>query len=139
MLSYAEVAARDSLLNTPPTFAIYVVGLVVKYLLGLGGLEAVAVQNARKASLLYRVIDASEGLYRGCARPDSRSLMNVTFRLPSPELEAQFLEDSQRAGMVGLAGHRSMGGIRASLYNGITFDTVQTLAAFMQHFQLRCH
>jgi phosphoserine aminotransferase len=136
-MSYAQVAARNSLLNTPPVFAIYTVGLVTQYVLEQGGLAAAAARNEAKARLLYDVIDASGGFYRGCVQPQSRSLMNATFRLPSEALEARFVEASSSAGMVGLQGHRSLGGIRVSLYNAVTLDDVRALTAFMQQFQHR--
>jgi phosphoserine aminotransferase len=136
-LSYIQVAAQNSLLNTPPVFAIYVVGLVAQYLLEQGGLPAMAAYNAEKARLLYDTIDSSGGFYRGHAQPGSRSQMNVTFRLPSAELETRFLTASLRADMVGLKGYRSMGGIRASLYNAVPLASVQALAAFMRDFQQR--
>jgi phosphoserine aminotransferase len=136
-LSYIQVSATNSLLNTPPVFAIYMVGLVARYLQQQGGLAAAAERNAAKARLLYDVIDTSGGFYRGCAQPASRSQMNVTFRLASPELEARFVEASATAGMIGLKGHRSVGGIRASLYNAVSREAVQTLAEFMKDAQQR--
>lgn len=136
-LSYAQVAARNSLQNTPPVFAIYVVGLVARYLLDQGGLAAAAARNEAKARLLYDVIDASGGFYRGCAHPQSRSLMNLTCRLPSEALETRFVEASSHAGLVGLTGHRAVGGIRVSLYNAVTLASVRALAAFMQEFHHR--
>ncbi len=134
-LSYRLVADKDSLLNTPPVFAIYVVGLVARHLLARGGVPAAAARNEEKAGLLYRVIDESEGFYRGHARPDSRSRMNVSFRLPSEELERRFLEEAGRAGMTGLKGHRSVGGIRASIYNAVELASVQALAELMTDFR----
>jgi phosphoserine aminotransferase len=136
-LSYTQMAAQNSLLNTPPVFAIYVVGLVVQYLLAHGGLEAIAVQNAEKARLLYHTIDTSAGFYRGRVQTGSRSQMNVTFRLPSPALEEAFVTASGQAGFVGLQGHRTVGGIRASLYNAVSLSSVQALTAFMHDFQQR--
>jgi phosphoserine aminotransferase len=136
-LSYAQVAAKNSLLNTPPVFAVYMVGLVTQYVLEQGGLAAAAARNEAKARLLYNTLDASGGFYRGCAQPQSRSLMNATFRLPSEALEARFVEASGSAGMVGLQGHRSLGGIRVSLYNAVSLDDVRALSAFMQEFQQR--
>ncbi len=136
-LSYRKVAEKDSLLNTPPVFAIYVVGLVVRHLLARGGVAAAAERNEAKAGLLYRVIDESDGFYRGHARPDSRSRMNVTFRLPTEELERRFLDEAERAGMAGLKGHRSVGGIRASLYNAVELASVEALAELMTDFRRR--
>lgn len=135
--SYVDMAAKNSLLNTPPVFAIYVVGLVAAYLLDRGGLAAAAQRNAAKASLLYHRLDASGGFYRGCAQPTSRSQMNVTFRLPSVALEEHFLAESAQAGMIGLQGHRSVGGIRVSLYNAVPYESVQALSDFMGVFQNR--
>ncbi len=137
LLSYAAVAEKASLLNTPPVFAVYVVKLVAEHYLAEGGLEALAERNEQKARLLYDAIDGSGGFYRGCARPESRSRMNVTFRLPSEGLEARFVEEAEREGLVGLKGHRSVGGIRASLYNAVPLEAVEALVAFMREFQRR--
>ena len=136
-LSYAEMGAKNSLLNTPPVFGIYMVGLVARYLIDEGGLAVMAERNAEKASRLYAALDASDGFYRGCAHVPSRSLMNATFRLPTQELEAQFVSDSEAAGFVGLKGHRSVGGIRVSLYNAVTLASVQALIDFMEDFRKR--
>jgi phosphoserine aminotransferase len=136
--NYAELASKNSLLNTPPVFAIYMVGLVAQYLLDQGGLDALVTRNARKATLLYETIDQSDGFYRGCAQPHSRSLMNVTFRLPSEALEARFVAESIEADLIGLKGHRSVGGIRASIYNAVPLESVQALTAFMTDFQQCC-
>src|SRR5215475_5094979 len=116
MLNYAVHAENDSLYNTPPVFAVYATGLVMKWLLALGGLAAIAVSNERKAAKLYAEIDRT-GFYRGTAAKFSRSLMNVTFRLPNDELETMFLRESTTAGLDGLKGHRAVGGMRASIYN----------------------
>lgn len=134
-LSYARVAAKRSLLNTPPVFAVYVLGLVVQHLLERGGLAAAGERNREKAALLYRAIDDSGGFYRGHARPESRSWMNVTFRLPTPELEERFVTDAAEEGLVGLKGHRSVGGVRASLYNAVELASVRTLVGFMEEFR----
>jgi phosphoserine aminotransferase len=134
-LSYRLMAAKNSLLNTPPVFAIYFVGLVLKHLEEVGGLAAIADRNRTKSKMLYRAIDDSGGFYRGHARPGSRSRMNVTFRLPTPELEARFVERASGEGLVGLKGHRSVGGIRASIYNAIEIDEVEALTSFMAEFQ----
>ena len=136
-LSYAQMAAHNSLLNTPPVFAIYVAGLVAQYLLAQGGLAAAEARNREKAALLYDAIDHSEGFYRGWAQPESRSCMNVTFRLPTPELEKRFITESTHAGLIGLAGHRTVGGIRASLYNAVAIESVRVLVEFMEEFQQR--
>src|SRR5262249_19451363 len=116
MLRYATHIKNSSLYNTPPSFGVYILGLVLQWIEVGGGLPAMAERNGQKARLVYDAIDQSGGFYRGHAEPDSRSRMNVTFRLPSEALEKQFVAEAQAAGMIGLAGHRSVGGIRASLY-----------------------
>jgi phosphoserine aminotransferase len=136
MLSYAVHAQNGSLYNTPPVFAIYMLGLVMRWLLDQGGLEAMAARNERKAARLYAEIDRT-GFYRGAAQKDSRSLMNVTFRLPSEELEKQFVKEAEGAGLDGLKGHRSVGGIRASIYNAFPEEGVDALADFMKEFEGR--
>jgi len=137
MLNYAQIAAYNSLLNTPPVYAIYLLGLVVKHWLAQGGLSTIAASNRAKAQLLYDTIDASGGFYRGRAQPGSRSVLNITFHLPTPELEAHFLADSTAAGLIGLQGHQTMGGLRASLYNAVPHTAAQALVAFMHEFQRR--
>jgi phosphoserine aminotransferase len=137
MLDYRLLAESRSLHNTPPTFAIYVVGLVLEWLEGLGGLAEVAKRNEAKASLLYAEVDGSGGFYRGHARPESRSRMNVTFRLPSEELEKAFLKEAQSQDLDGLKGHRSVGGLRASIYNACPVESVRSLAEFMGAFRKR--
>ncbi len=134
-LSYRAMAAKSSLLNTPPVFAIYVVGLVLQHLERNGGLAAAEARNRDKADLLYGAIDASGGYYRGHAREGSRSWMNVTFRLPSEELEKEFIAAAAAAGLVGLKGHRSVGGIRASLYNSLELAAVEALLELMAEFE----
>ncbi len=134
MLRYATFADQGSRPNTPPVFAIYVVGLVVKWLVANGGLEAMARRNERKAAAVYASIDRS-GFYRGTADPGSRSLMNVTFRLPDAALEQRFVAAAKDAGLAGLKGHRSVGGIRASLYNALPLAAAEALAAFMAEFE----
>jgi len=136
MLSYAVHAEHKSLYNTPPVFAIYLTGLVVKWILDQGGLEDVQRVNQRKAAALYAEIDRS-GFYRGTAQKDSRSLMNITFRLPSEDLEKAFVREAESAGFDGLKGHRSVGGIRASIYNAFPEDGVEALTSFMQEFERR--
>jgi len=136
MLRYTTHAENGSLYNTPPVFAIYLLGLVLDWVRGQGGPEAMARTNARKAAKLYAEIDRS-GFYRGTARRESRSLMNVTFRLPTEELEARFVAGATAAGLDGLAGHRSVGGIRASLYNAFPEAGVDALVGFMQDFERR--
>jgi phosphoserine aminotransferase len=137
MLDYKVQVAGGSMHNTPPSFAIYVVGLVLKWLKGQGGLDAIAKRNREKAGLIYEVIDGSGGFYRGHAVKGDRSLMNVTMRLPGEELEAQFVKQAEGEGMVGLKGHRSVGGLRASLYNAVPVESVRALAQFMGEFQRR--
>lgn len=137
MLDYRLLAESNSLYNTPPCFAIYVVGLVLQWLRGLGGLAEMERRNAAKAGLLYRAIDESGGFYRGQARPDSRSRMNVTFRLRSEELEKAFVKQAAEAGLDGLKGHRSVGGLRASLYNALPLAAVEALVQFMAEFRRR--
>ncbi|MSO57144.1 MAG: 3-phosphoserine/phosphohydroxythreonine transaminase [Acidobacteria bacterium] len=136
MLSYAVHAENGSMHNTPPTFAIYMLGLVTQWLIEQGGLDAVAAVNERKAAKLYEEIDRT-GFYRGTAQKDSRSLMNVTFRLKTEDLEKQFVKASEKAGLDGLKGHRSVGGIRASIYNAFPEEGVDALVTFMREFELR--
>lgn len=140
MLDYRTFVSKGSRPNTPPVFAIYVLGLVCDWLLReVGGLERMAALNAAKSALLYDVLDASEGFYRGHAAPGCRSQMNVTFRLPSPELEQAFLEEASRHGLSDLKGHRSVGGIRASVYNAMPEAGVLALRDFMNDFRnARC-
>jgi phosphoserine aminotransferase len=135
MFSYAKVEKENSLLNTPPVFAIYMVGLVAKYLLAQGGLAATEKLNREKADLLYRAIDASEGYFKPHAQKASRSLMNVTFRLASPELEEQFAGAAKKAGFEGIKGHRSVGGIRASIYNAVSLESIKAFVDFMGEFK----
>ncbi len=134
MMDYAVQAKEPSLYNTPPCFGIYITGLVMKWLLKLGGLEAMKKINERKAGKVYAEIDRT-GFYRGHAEKDSRSLMNVTWRLPSEELEEKFVKESKAAGLDGLKGHRSVGGIRASIYNAFPEDGIDALVSFMQEFE----
>jgi phosphoserine aminotransferase len=137
MLRYATHVKNNSLYNTPPSFGVYILGLVLQWIEGLGGLKAMAERNAAKARIVYDAIDRSGGFYRGHAEPASRSLMNLTFWLPSEAREKQFVAESQAAGMVGLAGHRSVGGIRASLYNAVPPEACRALVAFMDDFARR--
>ena len=137
MLDYRQHAAKGSCLNTPPTFAIYVMGQVFKWIEDQGGLGAMANHNDAKAKLLYDVIDGSGGFYRPVARADSRSAMNVTFRTPSEELDAAFVTEAKAQGMDGLKGHRSAGGLRASIYNAFPRAGCEALAGFMKDFAQR--
>jgi phosphoserine aminotransferase len=134
MLDYAVHAENASLYNTPPAFAVYAVGLVMKWLLAQGGLSAIGAVNARKAAKLYAEIDRT-GFYRGTAQTDSRSLMNVTFRLSSEDLEKRFVTESTAAGFDGLQGHRAVGGMRASIYNAFPEDGIDALVSFMRDFE----
>jgi phosphoserine aminotransferase len=134
MLQYRTHAAEGSLYNTPPTFGIYVMGEVFKWIQSQGGLEAMAEHNEAKARLLYDYLDSSD-FFRGTAQPDSRSLMNVCFRGPSEELEAKFISEATKRGLDGLKGHRSVGGMRASIYNACSRESVQALLSFMKEFE----
>src|SRR6267142_4031180 len=134
MLNYAVHAENGSMYNTPPAFAVYALGLVMKWLIAAGGLATIATANERKAGKLYAEIDRT-GFYRGTAHKECRSLMNVTFRLPTEDLEKQFIKESTAAGLDGLKGHRSVGGMRASIYNAFPEDGVDTLVAFMREFE----
>ena len=134
MLQYSVHAENKSMYNTPPVFGVYIMGLVLKWLLKEGGLAAIDARNARKAEKLYAEIDRS-GFYRGHAHKDSRSRMNVTFRLGSEELEKKFAKESTAAGLDGLKGHRSVGGMRASIYNAFPEAGVDALVAFMKEFE----
>jgi phosphoserine aminotransferase len=136
MLDYRTHAKDKSLHNTPNTWGIYIVNLVCKWLKEKGGLEAMQGENEEKAKLLYDAIDATE-FYRGHADPDSRSMMNVTFRLPSEDLEKKFANEATAAGMDGLKGHRSVGGIRASIYNAFPREGCEALVEFMKEFEKR--
>src|SRR5687767_4355409 len=134
MLNYKVHADNNSLYNTPNTFGIYILGLTVKWLRSLGGLQEIARTNQRKAGKLYAEIDRT-GFYRGTAEKDSRSLMNVTFRLPSEELEKVFEKESTAVGLDGLKGHRAVGGMRASIYNAFPEEGVDALVEFMREFE----
>jgi phosphoserine aminotransferase len=136
MLQYGVHAQNKSMYNTPPVFPIYVMRLVLAWLLKRGGLEAIEKKNIRKAEKLYAAIDRTE-FYRGHAEKDSRSRMNVTFRLPSEELEKAFAKEAAAAGLDGLKGHRSVGGMRASIYNAFPGEGVDALVQFMQEFERR--
>ena len=134
MLNYAVHAENGSMYNTPPTFAVYALGLVMKWLIVQGGLAAIATVNERKAGKLYAEIDRS-GFFRGTAHKECRSLMNVTFRLTTEDLEDRFIKESTAAGLDGLKGHRSVGGMRASIYNAFPESGVDELVSFMKEFE----
>ncbi|MBL8298690.1 MAG: 3-phosphoserine/phosphohydroxythreonine transaminase [Rhodanobacteraceae bacterium] len=136
IFSFAEQAAQGSMLNTPNTFGWYLAGLIFQWLKQEGGLAAMALRNRRKAETLYRYIDAS-GFYSNPVDPAARSWMNVPFTLPRSELDAIFLQESKDAGLLALKGHKLVGGMRASLYNAVTQDSVDALVAFMQDFAQR--
>lgn len=133
-LDYRNHAKNNSLYNTPPVFSIYMVGLVLEWIARTGGLEAMAERNVRKAARLYEAIGNSRDFYRCPVDPRYRSEMNVVFRLPTEQLEEQFIREAASAGMSGLKGHRSVGGVRASIYNAMPEEGVNTLIQFMQSF-----
>ncbi len=135
MLSYKTYADKNSMYNTPPCFGIYTISLVLKWLEErVGGIGKIEKQNEEKAGLLYDFIDSS-GFYKGTAEKDSRSLMNVTFRLPSEELEKKFVAEALENRLGGLKGHRSVGGCRASIYNAMHIEGIETLISFMKDFE----
>jgi phosphoserine aminotransferase len=134
LLKYATHVKKDSLFNTPPCFAVYMVRNVLRWIVDNGGLAAIQARNRSKADRLYGVIDSHPDFYRCPVEKDSRSTMNVVFRLPSEELEARFVAEARDNGMVGLKGHRSVGGCRASIYNAMEPEGVETLAQFMEAF-----
>ena len=137
MLKYTTHVAHGSMFNTPPCFGVYTIQLVLKWLEEtVGGLDKMEEVNRKKAALLYRTIDRSE-FYQGTAEPESRSMMNVTFRLPTEDLEKRFVQQASEDGLVGLKGHRSVGGCRASIYNATTMEAVTALADFMEEFALK--
>lgn len=134
ILSYGTHADNNSLFNTPPTFAIYMVNLVLKWIKGKGGVAAIEQQNNEKGKLIYNAIDSADGFYTNTIAPDDRSLMNVVFNLQTEELEKKFVTEGQAAGFVGIKGHRSIGGIRISMYNATDLASVQDFVDFMQDF-----
>lgn len=138
MLKYATFAANDSLYNTPPVFAIYMVNKTLHWIKNQGGVDAIAQNNAAKAKLIYDVIDGSNGFYKGHAVKEARSLMNITFNLATPELEKDFVAQGKAAGFVGIGGHRLVGGCRASAYNAVPLEACATLSDFMKKYQ-RAH
>lgn len=135
MLDYFTHSKSQSLYNTPPTLAIYMLKLVLEWVEKEGGLTAIAERNRQKAELIYSSIDDSEGYYLGHSRKDSRSQMNITFNLHSKEAASQFLQSAREAGFVGLNGHRSIGGCRASIYNAVPLEHAEKLAEFMRKFK----
>jgi len=135
MLKYTTFAEKNSMFNTPSCFVIYTINLVLKWLEEtVGGLENMERINKEKAAMIYDALDRSD-FYKGTAEKDSRSLMNVTFRLPNEELEAKFVEEALKEGLGGLKGHRSVGGCRASIYNATGIEALRALVEFMAEFE----
>jgi phosphoserine aminotransferase len=135
MLDLKTLAESGSLHNTPPAYSIYIVGLVLKWLKVCGGLKGIQKINEEKAGLVYSAIDNSGGFYRGHAVKEARSKMNIPFRLSSEELENQFAKEAEATGLIGLKGHRSVGGLRASVYNALPMESAKALVQFMSDFQ----
>lgn len=135
ILKYDTFSKNNSLYNTPPTFAIYMLKNVLQWVKDRGGIEKIAQANEEKAALIYNAIDESDGFYQGHASVDSRSLMNITFKLPTDDLNKRFLQEAKELGFVGLNGHRSVGGCRASTYNAVPFEACQALQTFMTKFR----
>ena len=135
MFSYKSHVDNKSLYNTPPVFAIYIMKLVLEWIQSKGGLAGIEKINRAKKDLLYNAIDAASGFYKGTAEKDSRSWMNVTMRLPSEDLEAKFIDDAKKEGLLGLKGHRSVGGIRFSIYNAVSLEDIQKTVDFMERFR----
>jgi phosphoserine aminotransferase len=136
-LNYAVHAEKQSLYNTPPTFSIYIIGLVYKWLLNMGGLDEMYRRNLEKANMLYDYMDSTDGYYKGTAAKEDRSLMNVTFRLPNEDLEKRLIAEATEMGFSGLKGHRSVGGLRASIYNAFPKKGVEDLVEFMKDFKTK--
>lgn len=134
MLRYKTYADNDSLFNTPPTYTIYMCGKVFKWLKKMGGLEVMKERNEKKAKILYDFLDESR-LFRGTARKKDRSLMNVPFVTGDEELDALFVKEAKAAGFVNLKGHRTVGGMRASIYNAMPIEGVEALVEFMREFE----
>ena len=139
MLRYKTQADANSLYNTPPTFGIYLLNLILEWIDAKGGIAKVDEENRKKAKLIYDLIDSSNGFYTGHAKKESRSLMNVSFNIKDKDetLEAKLLEEATKAGMIGLKGHRSVGGLRASIYNAVPFEAVEALVKLMGDFAKR--
>ena len=134
MLRYSTFAVNDSLYNTPPVFAIYMVNKTLHWIKKQGGVNAIAKNNLAKAKLIYDVIDNSDGFYKGHAAKEARSLMNITFNLATPEMEKDFVAKGKAAGFVGIGGHRLVGGCRSSAYNAVPMEACQALAEFMTEY-----
>lgn len=135
MLKYQTFVDKDSTYNTPPVFAIYMVNKTLHWIKAQGGVDVIAARNAEKAKLIYDVIDQSEGFYIGHAEPAYRSNMNITFNLQTPEMEKEFIAQGKAAGFVGINGHRSVGGCRASAYNAVPVEACEALAEYMKQYQ----
>ena len=135
MFSYKIHADNKSLYNTPPVFGVYIMKLVLEWIKSKGGLAGVEKTNTAKKDLLYGAIDAAPDFYKGTAEKDSRSWMNITMRLPSEDLEAKFIADAKKEGLLGLKGHRSVGGIRFSIYNAVSLEDIQKTVDFMNNFR----
>lgn len=135
MMRYLTHVEKGSMFNTPPCWTTYMCKLSMEYLESIGGIEGIEKKNREKAALLYDLIDGSNGFFRGYTEKDSRSFMNVTFNLPTPELEAKCAEEAANMGLVGLKGHRSVGGMRASIYNAMPFEGVEMLTGFLESFK----
>ena len=134
-MNYKVHADNETMYNTPSTFGIYIAGLVFKWLLNMGGLDEMYKRNVEKAGILYNAIDSSDGFFKGTTSKEDRSLMNVTYRLPNEQLEEKFIKESSAKGFSGLKGHRSVGGIRASIYNAFPKQGVEALVDFMNEFK----
>ena len=135
MLTYKTHIDKGSAFNTPPVFNIYIVALVMKWIKDAGGLEQVEQENGKKAKLLYDFLDNSDGFYIGAAEKDSRSKMNVTFTFTNRDLEPKAIEEAKAEGLIGIKGHRSVGGMRASIYNAVPYEGVQALVEFLDKFK----
>ena len=134
LLNYNAIAQKESMLNTPPTFGIYLMGEVFKWILSEGGLQAIEARNEQKAGLIYNALDTCPDFYTTFAQKESRSRMNISFKTKSTELDALFLEESAREGMSGLKGHRNLGGLRASVYNAFPEEGCARFVEFLQTF-----
>ena len=137
MMKWKTQAAKDSMFNTPPVFPIYISKLSLEHLKEIGGVKEIEKRNREKAKILYDVIDNSGGFYKGHSKPDSRSLMNVTFTMATPEIEQKCTDEALKLDLVGLKGHRSVGGMRASIYNAMPIEGVKKLAEFLKEFQAK--
>jgi phosphoserine aminotransferase len=138
MVRYTSHIETDSLYNTPASVPVYVIGLVLEWILENGGLEGIAALNKKKADLLYDTMDNSNGFYLPHVKDvSSRSFMNITFRLTSEELEAKFIKEAEAKDLLGLKGHRDVGGCRASTYNAVTYESVSALVDFMNDFRAK--